>query len=66
MHQKIYIDTTPPVAVTISRTYDSVRAQADWGIEEETLFRNIFSFIDFGDPFFNLVADLVAKRIDLR
>ncbi|MCL6591946.1 MAG: hypothetical protein K6U80_18605, partial [Firmicutes bacterium] len=50
--------------LTISRSYDNQTAQADWGLDEDNVFSAMFSFLDFGDPFFNFLANMVSQQID--
>lgn len=51
--------------LTISRSYDSILAQSDWGIEQENLFQTL---CDFGSSLFGqyyaIFANIVAQKID--
>lgn len=48
--------------LTISRTYDSGRGQADWGVEEGHLFSQLFGSI--GSGWMALASRLIARQID--
>jgi hypothetical protein len=50
--------------LTISRTYDSGLAQTDWGINEKNIFQAACGFIDFGNVYFNMIANLISTQID--
>ena len=50
--------------LTISRTYDSSTASGDWGLEEKNIFQAACGFINFGNPFFSFIANLVASKLD--
>ncbi len=50
--------------LTISRTYDSGLAQTDWGIDEKNIFQAACGFIDFGNTYFNMIANLISAQID--
>lgn len=52
----------------ISRTYDSITGQSDWGIDERNFFQAASGFLDFGagtwGQFYTAIANLVARKLD--
>ena len=50
--------------LTISRTYDSITAQADWGLDEHNVIQAMVGFINFGNPYLTAFVNFMARQLD--
>ncbi len=50
--------------LTISRSYDHLTAQSDWGLDEDNVLQAVVGFFDFGNPFFTAFINFMARQLD--
>jgi RHS repeat-associated protein len=50
--------------LTLSRSYDSNTAQADWGLDEQNVIQAMVGFVDFGNPFLTAFVNFMARQLD--
>ena len=50
--------------LTISRSYDHMTAQSDWGLDEDNVLQAIVGFFDFGNPFFTIFINFMTQQLD--